>query len=270
MRAYWNILTVWGIPIRLHVSLLLLPPLLFRVFGVAPFTILFAAVGVMASIVLHELGHCWVAQRKNCRVREIQLLLIGGAAQMERIPTRPRDELAMALAGPLVSLLLAGVFWGVGLFLPLSALLAGGLRTNAFLVLAVWNLGLVLFNLIPAFPMDGGRVLRALLAMRMSRVRATWIASRIGRLGAVTFGAWGVWVMFDGALLQGAVLAAIASFIYRAAGDEYRMVRLLAATEHGAAGPVWPVLEAPPGDEVVIEPSPYRGGRPQHSEIRPF
>jgi len=160
---------------------------------------LFAAVSILllfVCITLHELGHSLVARRLGIRVKDITLLPIGGLARLETLPQKPRHELLIALAGPAVNFTLVVV---LGVLLALIGR-AGGLpdlrylpyllgRPRSFLSLLVYllaaNLILGLFNLIPAFPMDGGRVLRAFLAMWTSYPRATRIAARMGQLIAV-------------------------------------------------------------------------------------
>jgi Zn-dependent protease len=146
---------------------------------------------LFACVVLHEFGHALTAMRYGIRTRNITLYPIGGVASLERIPEKPAQELAVALAGPAVNLVIATVvgllLWATGH----AVLLAEpgervGLGALAAVVVA-GNIGLLLFNLVPAFPMDGGRVLRALLALRMDRVRATRIAAMLGRIIAVGF-----------------------------------------------------------------------------------
>lgn len=139
---------------------------------------------VFMCITLHELGHITVARRYGYPARDITLYPIGGIAGMERIPEKPFQELWMALAGPWVNIVIAGVLflvlsWTHGM--PEFGTLQE-LRPSTFLYnLMVVNITLALFNLIPAFPMDGGRVFRALLSLRMDRLKATRIAARVGQ-----------------------------------------------------------------------------------------
>ena len=251
----YQIARVWGIPIKVHVTLILILPFLAWQYGAV--TAIGLEVGIFASIVLHELGHSLVALRKGCRVREILLLPIGGAAQMEQIPERPWDEFQMALAGPLVSVLLFLILYFGGRYVPLPLL--PELPINAVQYLGAVNAALAVFNLLPSFPMDGGRILRAVLSPRLGRLRATHIAARLGQLLALAFG---VWACLDlPARLVGLMIAA---FIFLAAGVEYRRVRIEAARRHVHELWSWPVPPPLPTDRIVVSPPPYdrdAGGR---------
>jgi Zn-dependent protease len=198
---------VMGIPVRVHITLLIL--LIIAAFNYKFWGVVYM-VGLFASVALHELGHSWVAIRKGCRVREIMLLPIGGVAKMESLPTRPMDEFLIAVAGPLTSLALAGIFLLLG---------STGFLVMLFISLSGINLMLGLFNLLPSFPMDGGRIFRAFMTPKIGRLKATELAARIGRILAVAGGIWGV---FHGEW----ILVLIAIFIYQAAGAEYRAVYL--------------------------------------------
>ncbi|HEY1557470.1 MAG TPA: site-2 protease family protein [Kofleriaceae bacterium] len=142
------------------------------------FLVLLLVVCVFATIVVHELGHALVARHFGIRTRDIMLLPIGGIASLERMPSRPAHELAVTLVGPAINFVLAGIL----------ALVPGTFASR----LAWINLALAAFNLIPAFPMDGGRALRAVLAMRLGAERATDIAAACGKVFAVVLAVFGL------------------------------------------------------------------------------
>jgi len=262
-RTSYKLITVWGIPIKIHISLLLMVLILALQLGLVSGVLL--ALGLAASIVLHELGHSIVAIKKGCRVREITLLCIGGTARMERIPTKPLDEFLMAIAGPAVSLALGLGFLAVGSRLPLP--FAQPYPLNIVQLVGLTNIGLLIFNLLPSFPMDGGRVLRSALTPKMGRLRATFIAARLGRVMAVLFGIYGFFA-------SNLILIFIAFFIFIAAGNEYRIVRMQeAAKQAGHDTDTWPPFETPAQndadrDTVTIGPPPYEEGPGSQSEIR--
>ena len=146
---------------------------------------------IFVTVFLHELGHALAAKRYNIKTKDITLLPIGGLARLESIPEDPKQELVVAIAGPAVNIALAfitGLFITIPETKDLTVQLEGGVNgSNFFLNFFIVNIWLALFNLIPAFPMDGGRVLRALLAMKYERHIATNIAARIGQVLAVGF-----------------------------------------------------------------------------------
>jgi Zn-dependent protease/predicted transcriptional regulator len=175
---------------------------------------------VFAVVLMHELGHALAARRFGIETRDITLLPIGGVSRLEHMPTRPREELVVALAGPLVNLALGAV-----MFVALVATggpigLAGpDLAEGPFLARLMWtNLGLAAFNLLPAFPMDGGRVLRALLARRMDPVRATDVAARVGHAAALVFGIAG--------LFSNPFLVVIALFVWLGGQQEAKLAHV--------------------------------------------
>ncbi len=173
---------------------------------------------LFACVVLHELGHSLAARRFGIGTRSITLLPIGGLATLERMPEKPRQELLVALAGPAVNVVIAlvlypfiapvGAFEGIGLSHGAHGAVGPGFLTALFWV----NVMLVVFNAIPAFPMDGGRVLRALLAMRLGRPQATAIAAGLGKLIAVGFVFYG--------LFNAPFLVLIGIFVYFGAHTE--------------------------------------------------
>jgi len=191
-------------------------------FGIAATLLLFG------SVTLHELGHSMQALKYGVRVRDITLLPIGGIAQMEEIPEDPRQELGIAIAGPLVNFAIAAALIGIGALLQAQALItvpelfhslgaASWAGMLAYLTMA--NLAMGLFNLIPAFPMDGGRVLRALLAMRLDYPKATSIAVAVGQGLALLLGLFGF-------MSSSFTLVLIAVFVWMGAGQEGKQVQI--------------------------------------------
>ena len=199
-------------------------------------------VALFACVLLHEYGHALAARRCGIATRDITLLPIGGVARLDRMPDKPVQELWVALAGPAVNVVIAA---GVGVWLAFTgtweslftlSTTGGGFAER---LLAV-NVGLVLFNMIPAFPMDGGRVLRALLAMRLEYARATRIAATVGQGLAIAFG-------FAG-LFSNPLLLLIAVFVWTGASQE------AAATDMKAAIGGLPVREAMLTDFRTLSP----------------
>ncbi len=149
---------------------------------------------LFGCVVLHELGHALMARRYGIETRKITLLPIGGIASLERMPRQPKHEIAVALAGPLVNLLIAFVIWfGISLSSGFSQVAQFSLIEGSFMErLMLVNIVLAVFNLLPAFPMDGGRVLRAVLSMRMDHNSATQQAAKIGQSIAIGLGLLGI------------------------------------------------------------------------------
>ncbi|NVB81858.1 MAG: CBS domain-containing protein [Kofleriaceae bacterium] len=175
---------------------------------------------IFVIIVVHELGHALVARRYGIKTRDIMLLPIGGIASLERMPENPKQELAVALVGPAINLVIAALIYG-------GIVVAGGTTHlaettslgNALATQLVWiNVGLAVFNLLPAFPMDGGRALRALLALRMGPQRATDIAARLGKFFALALGVLG--------LFYNPLLIIIAFVVWSGANQERQMSEL--------------------------------------------
>ena len=187
---------------------------------------------VFLCVVLHEFGHALTARHYGVGTRDITLLPIGGVASLERMPEEPRQEFWITMAGPLVNLaiaILAFVVLALGGLAWLSFDRISDLRswTSVITFVLTANLGLFLFNLIPAFPMDGGRILRSLLGLWLSREQATRIATIVGRVLAAGFVIYGLYS-------SAPFLAMVGVFIYMAAGAEARQVeqrsKLLALT----------------------------------------
>jgi Zn-dependent protease len=218
-----------GIDVYLHFTFLLLLAFLGFVYWSATQSVEAALRGVafivalFGCVALHELGHALMARRYGIRTRDITLLPIGGIARLERMPEKPMQEFAVALAGPAVNVVIAAFLWvglaATGGFAPVEEMsVTGGSFWQRLMVL---NLFLVAFNLLPAFPMDGGRVLRALLAMRLSRRRATAIAANVGQGMAILFGIVG--------FFYNPFLIFIGIFVYLGAQAEAGMVEMQSA-----------------------------------------
>jgi Zn-dependent protease len=222
----WKVARVAGIDVNVHVTFFILLAwvglnhyLVRNRLGDAAEGIVFI-LALFAIVVLHELGHALVAKHFGVRTRDITLLPIGGMARLERIPEQPKQELLVALAGPAVNVALAAV---------LFAVLAAGGRLTAFTDLTLvggdflsklmWiNVSLAVFNLLPAFPMDGGRVLRAVLALRLNYLRATQVAASIGQGIALLLGLLG--------LFLNPFLVLIALFVWMGAAQEAGMAQI--------------------------------------------
>ncbi len=226
MRWSWKIGKLAGIGIYVHATFFLL--ILFILFvnlheGKSLETAANGVVFVLAifgCIVLHELGHALAARHYGIRTRDITLLPIGGLSRLERIPDVPSQELWVALAGPAVNAIIVAAIFGLSTlagFRPnLTAFRwAGGSFLNNLMAVNFW---LLAFNLIPAFPMDGGRVLRALLARRMEYSRATLVAARVGQGIAFIFGLAG--------LFSDPFLVFIALFVWMGAEQEAASVQV--------------------------------------------
>ncbi len=189
--------------------------------GVLPWLLgTIAAIGLFGGVLLHEFGHSIVAMRYGVDIESITLWFLGGIAQFEEFPDDWRHELAIAVAGPAVSVALGGLFYVAFLALPPS--LAAARFVTAYL--AVLNIALAIFNMLPGFPMDGGRVLRAVLSRTRSRVRATRIAAQVGKGFAILLGIAGI-------VLLNLFWVAIAFFIYIGAAGESRQTMIEAALD---------------------------------------
>jgi Zn-dependent protease/CBS domain-containing protein len=181
-------------------------------------------VALFFCVLLHEYGHSLVAIRLGSEVQDITLLPIGGLARMKSLPERPIDEVKVAVAGPLVNVVLAPIFFGLAvlfggnLSVPTDIISGVGSLGQVFAALGTINVALVIFNMIPAFPMDGGRVLRGLLATRLGPVRATNISSTTGQGFAILF------ILF-GFLSRNYLLSIVGFFVFLGASGEAQLVR---------------------------------------------
>ncbi|MBK8965173.1 MAG: site-2 protease family protein [Saprospiraceae bacterium] len=255
MRGSLKLFTWFGIPVHLHWSFGLI--FLYALWiGYANNLDMAGTIWLMGffmalfgCVLLHEYGHALTARRYGVQTQDIILTPIGGIARLERMPEKPVQEFLVAIAGPMVNVVLAIALFFLGKLLfqgdrwtlfswileqnltfgdssgeeATDILDESGIPSSGLLfylpVLVVTNIALVVFNLIPAFPMDGGRIFRALLAMRLGRVRATQIASWLGQGIALLFIVFGLW--------QGAItLALIGLFVFSTARSENSMVRL--------------------------------------------
>ncbi|ELY84682.1 CBS domain-containing protein [Natrinema altunense] len=265
MRSF-RIGSLFGIPIKLDLTFLLVLPLFAYLIGTqiedvagilndglaagidigaisggtTPLLLgLAAAVGLFVGVVLHELGHSLTAQRYGFPIDSITLWLFGGIAAFSEMPEDWRQELNIAVAGPIVSVLV-----GVGsyaLFVVTPESLSGVRFVLGYL--AVLNVALAFFNMLPAFPMDGGRVLRALLARNQPYAKATQQAASIGKLFAVLMGLFGLFSV-------NIILIGVAFFVYIAASSEAQQVTMKAAFQDVTVGDIMTPVE----DLHTVEP----------------
>jgi Zn-dependent protease len=244
MRWSLRVATVAGIPVRIHVTFGLLLVFIFVMHLAGGRDVMKALEGVglilaiFGCVVLHEFGHALTARRYGVRTRDITILPIGGVARLERIPEKPLQEIAIALAGPAVNLAIAGL-----LLVPLLGAMgsladgnaaADALQGNFLAELFAINVFLALFNLVPAFPMDGGRVLRAVLATRLEYVHATQIAAAVGQGIAFLFGLVGLLPIRTtlpvlSSMFGNPMLLFIALFVFIGAGQEAAAVQMRSA-----------------------------------------
>ncbi|AGB36062.1 site-2 protease family protein [Natronococcus occultus] len=266
MLRSFRIGSLFGIPIKLDLTFLLVLPLFAYLIGIqigevtgilnialdagietaavtdgfTPWILGFvAAVGLFVGVVLHELGHSLTAQRYGFPIDSITLWLFGGIAALSEMPEDWRQEFNIAIAGPIVSVLV-----GVGSYV-LFVLTPEAFGEARFVLgyLAVLNVALAIFNMIPAFPMDGGRILRALLARGRSYAQATQQAASIGKMFAIAMGLFGL-VAFN------IILIGVAFFVYIAASSEAQQVTMKAAFQDVTVQDIM----TPAGDLHTVEP----------------
>ena len=245
MKWSYQIGSIRGIPIKLHVTFLIILLAFIWLFAVNDFKIktlditlgfggmdistglkyllgAIASVLFFSTLLFHELSHSFIAQSYGANIRSITLFVFGGVAQMEEIPKEPRMEAKISAAGPALSLSIGILTYLIYYFLgPVSLAEVGTTFKDAALIvvgiIAFYNILLGLFNLIPAFPMDGGRILRALFAMRMPYIAATRKAVAVGKSFAFAMGIFGLLTLTMGI---GLWLLLIALFIYFGASEE--------------------------------------------------
>jgi len=233
-KAYRLPFTLLGIPVLLDVTFLIILPIFAlsiagrvgywaQQVGVedhpalhqpwVPYLLgLITAVGLFVSVLVHELGHSVVARMYGVKVRSITLWLLGGMAQFDEMPRQRGAEAVVAIAGPIVSVAVGAVCGLVLKSLPLPAVPA----RFVFNYLAIMNIGLAVFNMIPALPLVGGRVLRSLLALRMPHLRATQVAAGVSKFLAIALGLVGLFLFRD------VMVVLVAFFIYMAVNSELR------------------------------------------------
>jgi Zn-dependent protease/CBS domain-containing protein len=226
MRWSWKIGRLAGINVYMHATFLLLILFVVGVSWAQGHTLATTVMGLVfilalfGCVILHELGHALTARRYGVRTRDIILLPIGGVARLERMPEKPAEELKVALAGPAVNVVIFAALFLLLVLLGIKPEInqidwMHGSFLNGLMAVNLWLAG---FNLIPAFPMDGGRVLRALLATRMEYTQATQVAAHIGQGIALIFGLIG--------LFTDPFLLFIALFVWMGAEGEASMVQM--------------------------------------------
>ncbi len=228
MKTSLKLGSVMGIPIKLHYTFLIILPIIAYSFAMSPAPLGFnnvpdvwvkAALGTIAAIMLflcvlvHELGHSYVAVKNGIKISDITLFLFGGVSEMEEAPRNPGVEMVMAFTGPAISICLGVIFTVLYFSVP-------GLRGDIYFgtmtaLLAYMNIALGIFNILPAFPMDGGRVLRGFLAQRMPYIKATKIAVAAGKMFAYLLALLGLFTFPTGIWF-----IIIAVFIFIAASEE--------------------------------------------------
>ena len=226
MNSSIQIGRIMNIPIKLHITFLLIIPVFAWIFANNPPMYGFADIEIISlryilsfaaalflfiCVLLHELGHSYIAKKYGTKIQGITLFLFGGVSSMEEIPRNPRVEFKMAIAGPLVSLFIGVVLIIIYMFFENDPSIA--YYNRLIFLIGTLNIILFAFNLLPAFPMDGGRVFRAILAERMPYIKATRTAANIGKMFAILMGIFGV-------LAGGVILILIAFFIYIGASEE--------------------------------------------------
>ncbi len=239
MNSSIQIGKIMGIPIKLHITFLLILPVFGYIFANKPPELGFSdvqnlwlryalglsvAVLLFTCVLLHELGHSYVAKKHGTSIQGITLFLFGGVSSLEEVPRDPKVEFKMALAGPAVSLLIGSILVIFYELLRIDIPVSSPYMRLVWLI-SYMNIVLFIFNLLPAFPMDGGRVLRAVLAGRMPYIKATRTAAYVGRMFAILMGIFGL--VFP----EGLWFILIAFFIYIGASEEEKSTQVSVTLE---------------------------------------
>ncbi len=259
MGFSWKIGRVAGIDLFLHPTFLLL---MAWTFASEPASWAFLVAAIFGCVMLHEFGHALAAEALGIPTRSITLYFFGGIARLDRMPRAPGAELLITLAGPLVNVAIGLV---LGLALWVEGVFAHGAVWTPLTLFAsnlmIVNFLLAAFNLVPAFPMDGGRILRALLTVKMGRAPATEIAASVGRVIAIGFGIYSIATASWPHNLTQVLLAA---FVYYVAGAELAQVRQDEAERRGDFGDG--VSAAPPGFRWVEQGRGFWQLAPIHAQ----
>jgi len=245
MKTSIKIGRIIGIPIKIHFTFIFILALFTWAFAVESFSIfgftigfgglqvttsikvmlgILAAIFLFICVLLHELGHSYITQKMGYKINSITLFIFGGVSSSEEIPRKPKQEMKIAIMGPLVSIILGGFFYLFYYFLePFVNSLSSNIIFINLGILSFYNLIFAGFNLIPAFPIDGGRVLRAAIAMRMDYKKATKTAATVGKGVAVVMAVFGIFFNFW--------LILIAIFVYFGASQEEKSLNISLALE---------------------------------------
>ena len=222
MKGSIKLFEIFGISVNIHITFLLLPLLFLMLGGIKSMVLVLI---VFICVTIHELTHSLTAKRFGIRVRDITLLPIGGVASMSKMPESPKQEFIISIVGPLSNIVLASILFFIFYHAPWmpNAILINPTLGNTWLhtiALIPWiNVMLAIFNLLPVFPMDGGRILRSILATKIDYRKATKIAVNIGHVFAIFFG-------YIGFVHRHPLLILIAIFIYMAASAEESHVNI--------------------------------------------
>lgn len=260
MQSSLKIGSVMGIPIKLHITFLLILPVFAYVFAINPQPFGFegveppmtryllstlTAILLFVSILLHELAHSYLAKKYGVKIESITLFLFGGVSAMEEMPREPGQEAKMAFAGPFTSLVIGAVCLFIyGNVLSVSSFAENPANLTIW-ILGAMNIILGVFNLLPAFPMDGGRLLRAFYAKKMSYVKATQSAAAVGKFFAILMAIFGI-------LIANLWFPLIALFIYVGASEEERSTRATITLENVSVKDIMTsnVVSVPPSMNV--------------------